>query len=202
MDAMKYAKFDVQGDPIQPYMFEKARRYAMYPILFKKQAIKALIRYLAGRDKPCDYRREPQLDYNPMDVNELERDARRWISGWQSQFGIEDLDAPLTEENRKGREYRIRLMRNLIDFCTEHGYKPVYVIPPVTEHLAKYYTPQFEERYIYGYLKDVDRDVQLLDYSKDETFRLDDNLYFNSFFLNRRGRQLFTRRVLKNLGIH
>ena len=202
MDAMKYAKFDVQGDPIQPYMFEEAQRYAAYPILFKKQALKALIRYLTGKDKPCDTEQRPLLDHNPMDVNELERDAKRWISGWKKQFGIDDMDAALTEENRQGRVYRIQLMRNLIDFCTEHGYKPVYVIPPVTEHLAKYYTPQFEERYIYGYLKDVGRDVVLLDYSKDDRFRLDDNLYFNSFFLNKRGRQLFTRRVLKDLGIH
>ena len=182
-------------------MFEKARRYAMYPILFKKQALKALIRYLMGKDKPCDYRRDPQLDYNPMDVNELERDAKRWISGWKKQFGIADFDAALTDENRIGREYRVGLMRNLIDFCEERGYKPVYVIPPVTEHLAKYFTPKFEERYIYDYLKDVGRDVVLLDYSKDKIFRQDDSLYFNSFFLNRKGRQLFTRRVLEDLGI-
>ena len=136
-----------------------------------------------------------------MDVNELECNAKRWISGWKKQFGIDDMDAALTEENRQGREYRIRLMRNLIDFCTEHGYKPVYVIPPVTDHLNKYYTPQFEERYIYGYLKDVGRDVMLLDYSKDDRFRLDDSLYFNSFFLNKRGRKLFTKRVLEDLGV-
>lgn len=201
MDAMKYAKFDIQGEPIQPFMFEKARRYAMYPILFKKKAIKALMRFILGRDKSCDSGREPLLDYNPMDVNELERDAKRWISGWKKQFGIADFDAALTGENRIGREYRVGLMRNLIDFCEERGYKPVYVIPPVTEHLAKYYTPQFEERYIYGYLKNVGRDVVLLDYSKDEIFRQDDSLYFNSFFLNRKGRQLFTRRVLEDLGI-
>ncbi len=201
MDAMKYAKFDVQGDPIQPYMFEEAQRYAAYPILFKKQALKALISYLTGKDKSCDTEQRPLLDHNPMDVNELECDAKRWISGWKNQFGIADFDAALTDENRIGREYRVGLMRNLIDFCEERGYKPVYVIPPVTEHLAKYYTPQFEERYIYGYLKDVGRDVMLLDYSKDEIFRQDDSLYFNSFFLNRKGRQLFTRRVLEDLGI-
>lgn len=77
-------------------------------------------------------------------------------------------------------------MQTLIDFCTERGYKPVYVIPPVTEHLAKYYTPKFEERYIYGYLKEVNRDVLTLDYSKDKEFRFNDDLFFNSFFLNKK----------------
>ena len=92
-------------------------------------------------------------------------------------------------------------MQTLIDFCTERGYKPVYVVPPVTEHLAKYYTSKFEETYIYGYLQAVNREVLTLDYSKDDDFRKNDNLFFNSFFLNKQGRLIFTRRVLKDLGL-
>lgn len=201
MDAMKYVKFDIQGEPIQPYMFNEAIRYATYPFLFKKTALKVLIRYFMGRDKKCGLHPETQLEYNPMKSNELEKDAKRWIDGWKRQFGISDFDAPLTRENEEGREYRIKLMQTLIDFCTERGYKPVYVIPPVTEHLAKYYTPKFEETYIYGYLKEVNREVLTLDYSKDSEFRFNDELFFNSFFLNKKGRKLFTRRVLKDLKI-
>lgn len=201
MDAMKYVKFDIQGEPIQPYMFNEAIRYATYPFLFKKTALKVLIRYFMGRDKKCGLHPETQLEYNPMKSNELEKDAKRWIDGWKRQFGISDFDAPLTRENEEGREYRIKLMQTLIDFCTERGYKPVYVIPPVTEHLAKYYTPKFEETYIYGYLKEVNRVVLTLGYSKDSEFRFNDELFFNSFFLNKKGRKLFTRRVLKDLKI-
>lgn len=201
MDAMKYVKFDIQGEPIQPYMFNEAIRYATYPFLFKKTALKVLIRYFMGRDKKCGLHPETQLEYNPMKSNELEKDAKRWIDGWKKQFGISDFDAPLTRENEEGRAYRIKLMQTLIDFCTERGYKPVYVIPPVTEHLAKYYTPKFEEIYIYGYLKEVNREVLTLDYSKDSEFRFNDELFFNSFFLNKKGRKLFTRRVLKDLKI-
>ena len=201
MDAMKYVKFDIQGEPIQPYMFNEAIRYATYPFLFKKTALKVLIRYFMGRDKKCGLHPETQLEYNPMKINELVKDAKRWIDGWKKQFGISDFDAPLTRENEEGREYRIKLMQTLIDFCTERGYKPVYVILPVTEHLAKYYTPKFEETYIYGYLKEVNREVLTLDYSKDSEFRFNDELFFNSFFLNKKGRKLFTRRVLKDLKI-
>lgn len=201
MDAMKYVKFDIQGEPIQPYMFKEAQRYATYPILFKKPAVKALIKYLLGKDKKVGVPTETQLDYNPMTHAELEADAKRWIDGWKRQFGISDFDAPLTKENEEGRAYRIKLMQTLIDFCTERGYKPVYVIPPVTEHLAKYYTPKFEETYIYCYLQAVNREVLTLDYSKDDDFRKNDNLFFNSFFLNKQGRLIFTRRVLKDLGL-
>lgn len=201
MDAMKYVKFGIHGEPIQPYMFKEAQRYANYPILFKKTAIKAFIKYFLGKDKQIGVHPETLLEYNPMKNDELERDAKRWIDGWKKQFGISDFDAPLTKENVKGRAYRIKLMQTLIDFCTERGYKPVYVIPPVTEHLAKYYTLKFEETYIYGYLKEVNREVLTLDYSKDKEFRFNDDLFFNSFFLNKKGRKLFTRRVLSDLGI-
>lgn len=201
MDAMKYVKFDIQGEPIQPYMFKEAQRYATYPILFKKPAVKALIKYLLGKDKKVGVPTETQLDYNPMTLAELEADAKRWIDGWKRQFGISDFDAPLTKENEEGRAYRIKLMQTLIDFCTERGYKPVYVIPPVTEHLAKYYTSKFEETYIYSYLQAVNRDVLTLDYSKDDDFRKNGNLFFNSFFLNRKGRKKFTYTVLKELSI-
>lgn len=201
MDAIKYVKFNLHGEPIQPYMFNKAQLYANYPILFKKQAIKALIKYFLGRDKKIGECPETQLDLNPMSKEELERDAKRWIDGWKRQFGISDFEAPLTKENEEGRAYRIKLMQRLIDFCTERGYKPVYIILPVTEYLAKYFTPKFEETYIYSYLKEVNRDVLTLDYSKDKEFRFNDDLFFNSFFLNKKGRKLFTRRVLKDLKI-
>lgn len=201
MDAMKYVKFDIQGEPIQPYMFKDAKRYESFPILFKKQAFKALIKYFIGRDKDSRLRPETQLDYNPMKNNELEADAKRWIDGWKQQFGIADFEAPLTKENEEGRAYRIKLMQTLIDFCTERGYKTVYIIPPVTEHLAKYFTPKFEETYIYGYLKNVNREILTLDYSKDKEFRFNDDLFFNSFFFNKKGRKLFTRRVLEDLKI-
>lgn len=200
MDAMKYVKFDIQGEPIQPYMFKDARRYARYPILFKKPAVKALLKYLLGKDKPIKSNPASKMDCNQMTEEQLERDAKCWIDGWKHQFNINDFDAPLTKENEKGRSYRIDLMRQLVDFCTERGYKPVYVIPPVTKHLSKFYTPKFEETYIYCYLKQVDRNVITLDYSKNIEFK-DDSLYFNSFFLNKKGRKLFTQRVLSDLNI-
>ena len=196
-DAMKYLKIDTQGEPIQPYMFNEARRYAEYPILFKKPAVKALIRFLLGKDKPS-INNKPNMEYNPMSEAELRQDAVRWMSGWKRQFAIDDFEAPLTEQNRKGREYRIGLMRQLIDFCVERDYQPVYVIPPVAEYLANEFTPKFKEIYIYDFLKQVDREIPLLDYSQEKSL-MDKDMYFNSFFMNLRGRKLFTKRVLKDL---
>ena len=45
-----------------------------------------------------------------------------------------------------------------MDFCIQRTYKSVYVIPPVTECLAKDLRP-CSVKYIYDYLKKVGRDV-------------------------------------------
>lgn len=198
-DAMKYLKINAH-EPIQPHELRLAKRYEQYPILMGKQAIKAGLKHILGKERPWDLSKTVNAEKNPMSAEELEKDALRWVNCWKKQFGITDFEAPLTEENQKGRNYRIKLMQTLIDFCLERTYKPIYVIPPVTIHLSKYYTKKFEETYIYGFIKSVDREIPLLDYSKDETLK-DDDLYFNSFFLNKKGRIAFTERVLDDLKI-
>lgn len=165
---MKFARFDIQGEPIQPHLFREARRISRFPILLGKVAIKAFVKFLIGRDKPSSVKVETKMNNNPMNLSELDKDAKRWIDGWKRQFGIEDFEAPLT--------------------------------PPVTKHLGKYFTSKFQKLYIYDFLQQVDRDVQTLDYSKDVELKEDD-LYFNSFFLNARGRKLFTAKVLEDLNI-
>lgn len=199
-DAIKYLKLETQGEAIQPYLSDKAGRYMTYPILFGRSAISALLRYILRKEVKNNRFEKWDREDNPMSEEQLKADAKRWMAGWKAQFNIADFEAPLTEENQRGREYRIKLMREVVDFCTERGYKPVYVIPPVTEYLAKEFTPQFSQIYIYDYLKQINRDVKSLDYSK-ETSMMDKDNYQNSFFMNKKGAQAFTARVLKDLDI-
>lgn len=196
-DAVRYLKIDTQNEPIETYLLDEARQFAELPIMTGKPAVKTLIKYMLGRNKPIE-NTLAGLDHNTMDEAQLQQDARRWMDGWQRQFVIDDFEAPLTPQNQKGRAYRIDLMRKLIDFCIERDYQPVWVIPPVTKYLASHFTPKFRQLYVYDYLKQVDRNIPLLDYSNDQEL-MDESLYFNSFFMNLRGRKLFTRRVLKDL---
>lgn len=197
MDTLKYLEtlyWDVVKD--MPNIGE-AKRFWKCPILFGKPAIKAAVKHILGRERPFrDWRLDAEK--NPMSHQELDRDAQGWMVGWAKQFGIKDFDADLTEENRKGREIRVKVMREMVDFCLERGYRPVYVIPPVTNSLLRFYSDQFRKRYFYDYLQEVGRNVRLLDYLGDPEFS-DDDLYFNSFFLNKRGRATFTRHVFNDI---
>ena len=197
VDTFKYLgtlPWDIVKD--MPYS-QQAERLRNYPILFGKPAIKAAIRHLLGlEERPSDWRET--IERNPMSQEELIKDADSWMAGWSRQFGIDDLEAPLTEGNQEGRKVRIEVMRDIVDFCTERGYRPVYVIPPVSRHLAAKFTSRFRSIYIYDFLEAVNRDVLTLDYLDDADL-VEDNLYFNSFFLNAKGRHAFTRRVLQDL---
>lgn len=199
-DALKYQNVH-SHEPIQPYLHTEAQRIARHPILMGKPAIKALIKFLIGKDEPLRADGFAMSEDNPMNQEQLDKDALSFVEGWKNQFKISDFEAPLTPENQQGRDFRINLMRTIVDFCIERNYKPVYVIPPVTKHLSKYYTPLFEERYIYSHIKEVGRKIPLLDYSKEEKFQSDD-LFFNSFFMNKKGRKLFTDKVLLDLGLN
>lgn len=195
-DAMKYLKISTHK-PIEPYLLSKAYRYFCYPLLLGKPAIKAGLRYLLHRE-PANQYKDSESHTNPMTEEQLAHNAMRFVEGWKKQFDISDFDAPLSNTNKADRAFRIKLMREMIDFCDEREYKAIYVIPPYTSYLAKYFTPHFEDQFVYSFIKDVDRNIPLFDYSKSETFKNVD-LFFNSFFLNKEGRRLFTERVLKDL---
>ena len=197
IDTFKYLEtlyWDVVKD--MPHLAD-AQRLRTYPILLGKPAVRAAIRHILGREKQVrDWRLD--IEDNPMTPEALRRDARMWMEGWSRQFGIKDFDAELTEENQQGRKIRVKVMQDMVDFCLERGYRPVYVIPPVTNSLLSCYSDKFRKRYFYDYLQEVGRNVRLLDYLGDPEFS-DDDLYFNSFFLNKRGRGFFTKRVFKDI---
>lgn len=195
-DALKYLKISTH-QPIEPYMIDQARRYFNYPIFMGRPAIKAGIRYILKQELAINKIGETATS-NPMSPQQLENNAQNFIKGWKQQFDISDLEAPLTNQNIKERLFRIGLMQTIIDFCLERDYQPIYLIPPVTDHLSRLLTSRFENLYIYSFLKDVGRNIPLLDYSKNTELK-DERLYFNSFFLNRNGRVQFTTRVLNDL---
>lgn len=173
----------------------KTRLKMRYPFL--SHPLKA-VRFLL-RDCPEDTR--ILITDQAMDKKELIRDAEGWIKGWKQEFDISGLDAPLSSENLTRRQENVKILRNMIDFCLERELKPVLLIPPMTSYLSSHFSKAFRENYIYSFVKEVNvRRIPFLDYMDDGRF-CDPDLYFNSFFLNLKGRKLFTQQVLKDLQV-
>lgn len=128
-------------------------------------------------------------------------DSDRWIKGWLSEFGITDLEAGLSQENKNGREKRIKLLSDIIDFCIERDLKPVIVIPPMHPTLSSKFSETFREKYIYSFIRSANiAGVPFYDYMVDSRFE-DDCYYRNSFFMNDIGAKLFTSILFKEIGL-
>jgi len=153
------------------------------PLFCIKQSIKDLENYIYKKDETCNY----------------ELHAKQFIEMWKKQFGIVDLDAPLSVENRKGHACRVQLLSEMIDFCLSRNLRPVLVIPPIHPALAQKLTPVFRENYIYSFVREANKkDAPFFDYIDHSEFR-EQSYYRNSFFLNEKGAIKFTRLFLQNL---
>lgn len=142
-----------------------------------------------------------ELDYQPLDAKSLERNAQGFIDGWMQQFKIDDMDAPLPKHILEGRKKRVETVKEMIKFCRDRDFRLYFVLPPITPALSKMMSPVFRENYIYSFAREcgVTSDM-MLDYLDDENLN-DAALFVNSLFLNMRGAQLFTKRVLEDIGI-
>lgn len=160
-----------------------------YPLIFHPRRIKRLI-----RDVKPDTRLS--LNYNPMNVAEIEKDASWWIHGcWNPEFGI-DIEhmASLSEANRKAVEYNINVLKEAIKFCRQNGLHMVFAYLPLTKQLGGYFSADYVGTQMTRYVKEAigDNDIPLVDYMRDERFQSTD-YYINSFFMNCTGARKFTK---------
>lgn len=173
----------------------KVRRWIKYPFFYHPKSLIYLIHDVAMDNRHL-------INEQPMQLMELIADAERWIKGWKEEFDIKDLNAPLTEEMEKCHEECAHIFASIIDFCKERGLKPYIILPPISNILSKRFSDEAKETYIYSFVRRIQRisEVDFLDYMNDERYS-STSLYFNSLFLNLRGRKHFTRQVLKDLKI-
>ena len=149
--------------------YPQMARKVNYPILFMpKVAIKRIIKDVPLL-RPQDY--QVQL----TSAAQFESDAKRWIDSWCKEFGIKDLDAPLSVENLAGRRERLAETQKMLDFCYERNLRPVLVMTPMHPSLACEFSKTFRENYIHSFIKELKGDnLKFMDYMDDERFTKDE----------------------------
>lgn len=198
-DVRSYDKYHLILDAKDiPCYSLKAKRmmklYIAFPLLRIFVNPRSFALFLLGRS------RQVSLSYNPLDTVELQKDARRWIDGWKRQFGIKELGEDLSREHIIAIEKNQQIVMEIIKFCKERELRPFLVLLPVTKYLNRYFTATVKELYIYDFIRSVREtvNVPLLDYMNDTNLSNED-LFFNSFFLNAKGRKVFTEKVLNDI---
>ena len=177
----KAVKFYVELKRIFPFLF----------ILLNPRMIITLLKV----GKPSH-----MLEKNPMNLIELKADAAKWMEGWQKEFSLNNLNAQLPEVYDQTMRENRKILKDCIYLCHKNGLKPIIVLPPVSKFLKVHLTHEIKQKYIYDFInKTIEQTgVKLLDYMGNSEFS-DPKLYFNSFFLNARGRKMFTKKMLTEI---
>ena len=87
----------------------------------------------------------------------------------------------------------------MIEFCIKNNYRPVIVIPPISDILYNRFSSIFLKKYMYNNIEIANKQkVPVLDYLNDKEFTSKE-LYQQIDFLNSVGRKKFTNRVISDL---
>jgi hypothetical protein len=188
----KYYKF-LDTDMINNYSVRTRKLYIDYPVFTAKRNLIRII-----KDVPKDNRLE--IEQNPMAEKELEADAKKWVNGWLKQFSLDSFENIfLSEENKDNINRNVTILNDMIDFCLERNYRPIIMLLPVTKELSRLFPQSFIDEQIVGNIEKANtQNIPVLNYLKDVRF-ISPDLYFNSFFLNKNGREIFTKAVINEL---
>lgn len=188
----KYYTF-LEKDSIVDYNKMEQIKFLKFPLIFNPR----LLRYVI-RDVKKDTRLK--LTENPMkDAATLCKDADRWIDCWNREFDITLPTPNLSEENNSDIQQNIRILREMLEFCKIHNFKPIITILPVTDYLSSRFTDEFIQEHILRYINAANTiKAPVLNYLKDKRFTSSE-LYINSFFMNKKGRNLLTKEMINKI---
>lgn len=142
--------------------------------------------------KVCN-KRPPKIDFD--------KNAKVLVNSWKSQFGINDLNEPLTESHKKELVGRAEILREMIVFCQERNLRPYIVLPPVHPAMSSLLDERFLYNYVYDFIfKATDDKSIILDHFNDKAYHKDE-YFLTSFYMNEHGASIFTGRILKDLGL-
>ena len=159
---------------------------ASYPILDIFSSLKA---FLQTKDKQ-------------MSEIQMQEDATKWMTLWKKEFSITDFSYPLSILNLDGIEDASRILNEMIEFCKDRHIRPAILIPPVYHTLGNILTQEIRELTIKPIIEKLeDKSVWFHNYMDDPLFTNDISLFRNSFLMNEKGAKLFTRQILKDIGL-
>lgn len=137
-----------------------------------------------------------------LNEEQMDSDAHRWVNSWLKEFSLRDFDTPLSLYNQDAIEDAAKILNKMVTFCKNHNIRPIIVIPPVYHTLGDLFSQKARTVIIDSMIEMMDvKGVWYHNYMDDECFTNNRTLFINSFLMNKKGAKLFTKRVLKDIGL-
>ncbi|KZE64957.1 hypothetical protein AWM68_09045 [Fictibacillus phosphorivorans] len=110
---------------------------------------------------------------------------------------IEDQYREAEENN--SIEPNVKQLREIVDLCSEKGYKVVLTIEPVHQSYLDYFDENVMNRLVFQHIEALNLDVPLLNYMSDQRFVDKKEYFIDPDHLNSEGRKKFSWIVYEEL---
>ena len=169
-------------------------RMLKYPVFYNLKLVRFILRDIE-KDRTLE------ISEQSMQVLELEQDANKWINGWLKEFDVRSMEGFYGGKFHSYIEEGVGILREMIDFCLDNKLKPVLITLPMTAYLDGKFSEEFKQKLVKDFVSAANtKNVIFLDYWGKHILT-DPSLYMNSFFFYLRGRKIFTKKVLTDLGL-
>ncbi len=187
----KYYKV-LKASEIEGYNIFKAIRAKYFPVLY---SWKNFLRF-HWDVKPNN---EFELRVNENDREAVEADAYTRCQSWMKEFRLSNLtDAYQGELYKDTFSYTGGIVRDMIKWCVERGFKPVLVNLPVSSEMESNFSKEFLDRFYYDHIREAGN-VPFIDLQSKSQLS-DYLLYLDSCRANKAGREIITRVLLREAG--
>lgn len=133
----------------------------------------------------------------------MEINMQRMADGWINLFHLKNLkQKDENKENEQNKVSNTKLLRSMLEFCIDKGWKPVVVITPFSEILNNYFGEEFIDSSLGEMVNKASEGlgVDILDYRTHPSFLQDYSSFWDGGFkLNKKGSIRFVKLVLQDL---
>lgn len=182
---------------IPMYSIRQAIKYA-FPIGIKsRRRLKALL--LDEEMKKNIVDSFPKTCLN----DEAQYNMKELVDGWIKMFRLKDLkDSFYGEENKKNLAYNTKLIHEMVSFCKQKNWNPVFVITPFSEILNQYFGDDFIKSGLYHMIEPAVKDfnIPVYDYRKHKAFQKDKASFIDGGFrMSKYGSIKFMRLLMNDI---
>lgn len=165
-------------------------KYSLFPILSTKDFFKYLV--------------------NDISADKIDRFS---APNWQGHLSEEEMTKLVDEHsahwflngfNEDSYKINFDLVCQIVDYCNEQNYRPVFITIPVFEYFNKAFEEiaPYHKKGFYQFISDLNKkypSIPYWDYSNDKDFSPYIELFRDDDHLNLAGAKKFTSRIIKDL---